>query len=55
MELQHKTSGVIFRYVGEFIPQFTNETYVRLLNQKSGKEERFMKRTYLQYFTLLNG
>jgi len=54
MTLQHKTSLVKFKYVGQFKPQFTNSTYVRLLNLKTGKEERFMADTYRQYFTILN-
>lgn len=49
MKLQHK-SGRIFTYLGECRPQFSNQVFVRLLNEKTGKEERFLKATYTRYF-----
>ena len=50
MKLQHKTSGVIFTVIGYITPQFTRDTYVRMCNEKTGKEERFLKGTYQRYF-----
>lgn len=46
--LYRQNSGVLFKYLGDFKPQF-----VELLNLKSGKVERFMKRTYLKYFKIM--
>lgn len=54
MTLQHKTSLVLFKYVGQFKPQFSKDTYVRLLNLETGKEESFTADTYRQYFTILD-
>lgn len=51
--LYHQNSGVSFKYLGEIKPQFGTEKFVELLNLKSGKVERFMKRTYLQYFKIV--
>lgn len=48
--LTHKNTGVRFEYLGEFIPQFTRQIFVELLNLKSGKIERFQKCTYKNYF-----
>lgn len=49
MKLQHK-SGRVFTYLGEYRPQFSNQVFVRLMNEKTGKEERFLKATYRLYF-----
>jgi hypothetical protein len=51
--LYHQNSGVSFKYLGDFKPQFSTEKFVELLNLKSGKVERFMKKTYLQYFKIV--
>jgi hypothetical protein len=48
--LKHK-SGVKFKYVETFTPQFSQQAFVKLLNLKSGKHERFMASTYKQFFT----
>lgn len=53
MKLQHKTSRTIFTFIGYTTPQFTRDTYVRLRNEKTGKEERFLERTYRKFFDVL--
>lgn len=50
LKLIHKTSQKEFIYIGEFKPQFSNDIFVRLLNISTGKEERFLKNTYLNFF-----
>ena len=50
MKLLHITSNVEFTYIGEFKPQFTNQVFVSLRNEKTGKTENFNKGTYLNYF-----
>lgn len=49
MRLQHK-SGRMFTYLGEYKQRFSGHVFVRLLNEKTGKEERFLKATYKLYF-----
>jgi hypothetical protein len=51
--LFHTKARIKFEYIGEIKPQFTNQTFVELLNLKTGKTETFQKNTYLQYFELL--
>ena len=48
--LKHK-SGVKFKYVETFTPQFSKQAFVKLLNLKSGKHDFFMANTYKQFFT----
>lgn len=54
MLLLHKTSNVLFKYMGVITPQFSRDMYVELENIKTGKTERFLYRTYMQYFTIIS-
>ena len=46
-------SGVRFKYLRKFTPQFTKEEFVELLNLKNGKKECFKAKTYSRYFRTL--
>ena len=54
MILLHKTSQRKFEYIGEYMPQFTTVTQVRLKNLTTNNIEIFNKSTYLQFFTVVN-
>lgn len=50
LKLIHKSSQREFIYLGTVKPQFSRDIFVRLLNTATGKEERFLQSTYLNFF-----
>lgn len=50
MVLLHINSNVEFQYIETTKPQFSNTTFVKLLNLKTNKIEQFNASTYLRYF-----
>ena len=53
MTIKHINSGVYFEYIRTFLPQFSTQKFVELLNLKSNKVERFTENTYMNYFEIV--
>ena len=52
--IEHKSTGVQFKFIRIECPQFSTIDFAVLLNLKTKKVEKFFAHTYLKYFKKIN-